>query len=132
MPRLDAIGLVVSDMKRAVGFYQRLGLDFGEGSDWVHAEATTPGGIRVMLDTEDMMRSFSDWEPPHGGSQRTTLAFLCESPAEVDRLHLLLTGIGGRTVVAPFDAPWSMRYATIADPDGNHFDLFAPQEQPQA
>jgi predicted lactoylglutathione lyase len=133
MARLDAIGIVVSSMADSTAFYRHVGLDFPAGSENEgHVEAETPGGIRVMLDTEDMMRSFSDWEPPAGGSQRTSLAFLCESPAEVDRLHLLLIGIGGASVIAPFDAPWSMRYATIADPDGNHFDLFAPQEQAPA
>jgi len=133
MARLDAIGIVVSSMAGAIEFYRHLGLDFPAGSENEgHAEAETAGGVRVMLDTEDMMKSFSDWEPPKGGGQRTSLAFLCDSPAEVDRLHLLLTGIGGSIVIAPFDAPWSMRYATIADPDGNHFDLFAHQEQPPA
>ncbi|MGH8959570.1 MAG: VOC family protein [Acidimicrobiia bacterium] len=133
MPRLNAIGIVVSSMTASTEFYRHLGLDFPSGSENEgHAEAETSGGIRLMLDTEEMMKSFSDWEPPKGGGQRTTLAFLCDSPAEVDRLHLLLTGMGGSTVVAPFDAPWGMRYATVADPDGNHFDLFAHQEQPPA
>ena len=133
MPRLDAIGIVVSSMAASTEFYRHLGLDFPSGSENEgHVEAETPGGVRVMLDTEEMMRSFSDWEPPRGGGQRTALAFLCESPAEVDRLHLLLTGIGGTTAIAPFDAPWGMRYATVADPDGNLFDLFAQQEQPPA
>jgi predicted lactoylglutathione lyase len=133
MARLDAIGIVVSSMAESTEFYRHLGLEFPPGSeDEGHVEAQTPGGIRVMLDTEEMMKSFSDWKPPKEGGQRTTLAFLCETPAEVNRLHLLLTGVGGSTVLAPFDAPWSMRYATIADPDGNHFDLFALQEQPSA
>ncbi|HEX2420088.1 MAG TPA: VOC family protein [Acidimicrobiia bacterium] len=133
MARLDAIGIVVSSMASATEFYRHLGLEFPPGSeDEGHVETEAPGGIRVMLDTEDMMKSFSEWEAPKGGGQRTSLAFLCETPAEVNRLHLLLTGIGGSSVVAPFDAPWSMRYATVADPDGNHFDLFAHQEQPSA
>jgi uncharacterized glyoxalase superfamily protein PhnB len=25
----------------------------------------------------------------------------------------------------PFDAPWGMRYATVADPSGNGVDLYA-------
>ena len=126
MPRLDAIGLVVSDMKRAVGFYQRLGLDFGEGSDWVHAEATTPGGIRVMLDTEASVMSFSEWQPPSGGSPRTALAFLCDGPEDVDRAFEDLVAAGGEAHMQPFDAPWGQHYATVHDPDGNAVDLFAP------
>lgn len=133
MPRLDAIGIVVSSMGESIEFYRHLGLDFpaDSGSEG-HVEAVTPGGIRVMLDTEDMVKSFSDWVPPHGGGQRLALAFLCETPAEVDRLYLVLRKSGGSGVMAPFDAPWAMRYATIANLDGNHFDLFAHQENPSA
>lgn len=131
MPRLDAIGIVVSSMGDSIEFYRHLGLDFPPGSAAEgHAEADTPGGIRVMLDTEAMMQSLSDWTPPQSGAQRTSLAFLCESPAEVDRVYHVLMGSGGSGVLAPFDAPWSMRYATVADPDGNRLDLFAPQENP--
>ena len=118
-------------MADAVEFYRHLGLDFPPGSAAEgHAEAVTPGGIRVMLDTEAMLQSFSDWSPPQGGGQRNSLAFLCEGPAEVDRVYHVLMSGGGSEVLAPFDAPWSMRYATVADPDGNHLDLFAPQENP--
>ena len=67
MPSLDAIGVIVSDMGRAIEFYRLVGLEFAEGADEVHAEATGPGGIRVMLDTEASVMSFSDWQPPTGG-----------------------------------------------------------------
>jgi catechol 2,3-dioxygenase-like lactoylglutathione lyase family enzyme len=127
MPRLDAIGLVTTHMGDAIDFYQQLGLVFDLGGpNEGHSEATTPGGIRVMLDTEEMVKSFSDWVAPTG-SHRAALAFLCASPDEVDRLHLALTASRrGRSHVAPFDAPWGQRYATVLDPDGNAVDLFAP------
>jgi uncharacterized glyoxalase superfamily protein PhnB len=34
----------------------------------------------------------------------------------------------------PWDAFWGQRYAVVADPDGNHVDLYAPLQghQPQA
>lgn len=126
MPRLDAIGVIVSDMRRAIGFYRLVGLDFAEDVDEVHAEATGPGGIRVMLDTEASVMSFSDWRPPSGGSPRTALAFLCDSPTEVDRIYQELVHAGGADYLPPFDAPWGQRYATVHDHDGNAVDLFAP------
>lgn len=133
MPRLDAIGIVVSSIGSAISFYRHVGLDFPPNSEnESHVETDAGGGVRVMLDSEEMMKSFSDWTPPEGGGQRTSLAFLCEIPAEVDRVYGVLTGLGGKGVVPPFDAPWGMRYATVADPDGNHFDLFAHQENPPA
>jgi uncharacterized glyoxalase superfamily protein PhnB len=77
-----------------------------------------------MFDTEETLKSFSDWQPP-SGSHRIALAFLCDNPAEVDEIHLELLGRGGRSHVAPFDAPWGQRYATVLDPSGNAVDLFA-------
>lgn len=126
MAELDAIGIVVSDLHRAVGFYRLLGLEFAEvdvGDG--HAEATTPSGMRVMLDSEESVKSFSDWEAPRG-SHRVALAFLCDSPAAVDALCEEMIGAGGQEHLAPFDAPWGQRYATVLDADGNAVDLFAP------
>ena len=125
MPTLDAIGVIVSDLQTAAAFYGKLGLDFGtvDSADG-HAEATGPGGIRVMLDTEASVQSFSAWVAPTG-SYRVALAFLCEAPAEVDRLFAELTAAGGTAHLRPFDAPWRQRYATVLDDDGNAVDLFA-------
>ncbi|MFH1331513.1 MAG: VOC family protein [Actinomycetota bacterium] len=126
MPRFDALGLVVEDMGRTLAFYRSLGLEIPPEADAEeHAEATAPGGLRLMFDTVDMVRSFSSWEPPTGG-HRVALAFLCTSPAEVDALHTALVGAGHRSHLAPFNAFWGQRYATVLDPDGNPVDLFAP------
>ena len=58
-PQFDAIGMVVADMADSVAFYRLLSLTFPEGAEGTgHAEGELPGGIRVMLDTEDMVRSF--------------------------------------------------------------------------
>lgn len=126
-PRLDLIGIVVRDMARALAFYRALGLDLppemdGEG----HVETTLPGGLRLAWDTEEVIRSFdADWQPPSGG-HRIGLAFLCESPAEVDAAYERLTGMGYHGHKPPWDAFWGQRYATLHDPDGNGVDLFAP------
>jgi catechol 2,3-dioxygenase-like lactoylglutathione lyase family enzyme len=126
MATLDAIGLVVDDMAEAIDFYRKLGLRFTLGTEADgHVEATAPGGLRMMFDTREMMKSFSEWEAP-SGSHRVALAFLCDGPADVDRLHLELTVGGARSHLAPFDAPWGQRYATVLDPAGNAVDLFAP------
>lgn len=128
MPRLDAVGVVVSDMARAITFYRNLGLEFEEGAeDQPHTEAVVSGGIRLMLDTEATVTSFSDWEPPSGGSPRIALAFLCDDAGQVDLNYRRLLDAGGSGQVEPFDAPWGQRYATVHDPDGNAVDLFAPR-----
>ncbi|MEV5438792.1 VOC family protein [Streptomyces sp. NPDC052682] len=125
--RFDAIGLVVSDMAASVAFYRRLGFPFPEGSgNQPHAEAALPGGLRLMLDTEDTVRSFhAEWRPPRGGS-RASLALRCDGPEEVDAVYADLVGAGYHGELKPWDAFWGQRYATVHDPDGNGVDLFAP------
>lgn len=125
--RFNAVGLVVSDMAASVAFYRRLGFAFPEGAeDQPHAEAGLPGGIRLLLDTEETVRSFHPgWRPPAGGG-RHSLALLCDTPEEVDTLYEELTGAGHHGELKPWDAVWGQRYAVLLDPDGNGVDLFAP------
>jgi uncharacterized glyoxalase superfamily protein PhnB len=126
MPRLDAFGIVVSDMARSVAFYRRLGLEFPDGAESEdHVEAQLGGGVRYMLDTEDVMRSFdAEWERPDGHVGGG--AFRCETPEEVDRVFAELLEAGGSTHKEPWDAFWGQRYAQLKDPDGTVVDLYAP------
>ncbi|MEV6592137.1 VOC family protein [Streptomyces acidicola] len=125
-PRFDAIGLVASDMAASVAFYRRLGFAFPEGAETQpHAEAQLPGGLRLLLDTEETVRSFHPaWQPGTGG--RSSIALLCESPAEVDAVYEELVAAGHHGELKPWDAVWGQRYAVVQDPDGNGVDLFAP------
>ncbi|WP_344600205.1 VOC family protein [Streptomyces glaucus] len=129
--RFDAIGLVVTDMAAAVTFYRRLGLAFPAGAeDQPHAEAELPGGLRLLLDTEETVRSFHPgWRPPAGGG-RASLALRCDGPGEVDALYEELVGAGYHGELKPWDAVWGQRYAVLHDPDGNGVDLFAPLPAP--
>lgn len=126
-PQLDAVGLVVDDMARSLAFYRHLGLDLPADADGQpHAEATLPGGLRLLWDTVETVQSFDpDWKPPTGGS-RMGLAFGCGSPAEVNATYDELVSLGYHGHKAPWDAVWGQRYALLEDPDGNSVDLFAP------
>lgn len=127
-PRIDAIGLVASDLARTVTFYRAAGCalpdPYADGLE-DHLECDL-GGVRLMIDTEAVMKSFSEdtWSGP--GAGRLTLAVRCVSPAEVDRLHDELASLGSGSHIAPFDAPWGQRYATVRDPDDVRVDLYAP------
>ena len=124
--RFSAIGLVASDLRRSLDFYRRLGLDVPAADDSGHVEIELPGGTRLMLDTEAVVKSFDpSWTPPGPGGHRIGLAFECASPADVDRVVGELAEAGAAVHLAPFDAPWGQRYATVHDPDGNGVDLFA-------
>jgi len=127
-PRLDAIGVIASDLERSAGFYRQLGIEFPDPLDpegHGHVEASLPGGLRFMLDTVETIKSFDPgWQPPSGG-HRIALAFACDSPAEVDAAYSSLLEHGGKSHKEPWDAFWGMRYAQVEDPDGNMVDLFA-------
>jgi uncharacterized glyoxalase superfamily protein PhnB len=123
VPQLDAIGIVSSDMRRSVAFYGLLGIEFPEGNG--HIEATLPNGLRLMLDSEDVMRSFrSDWSRTTGN--QLALAFACDSPEAVDEVYARVVAAGFDGDKEPWDAFWGHRYAQLRDPDGVQVDLFAP------
>ena len=123
MPELSAIGIVTSDMAEAARFYRLLGVEVPDpGGD--HLEATLPNGLRLMLDTEDVIRSFKpDWTRETGN--QLALAFACASPAEVDELYARVVAAGFEGEKEPWDAFWGHRYAQLRDPDGVVVDLFA-------
>ncbi|MEU3253602.1 VOC family protein [Streptomyces sp. NPDC006997] len=129
--RFDAVGLVVSDMAASVAFYRRLGVEFPEGAaEQPHAEGELGGGVRLLLDSEESVRSFRPgWRAP-GGSGRASLVLRCDGPAEVDAGYERLVGAGYRGELKPWDAVWGQRYAVVLDPDGNGVDLFAPLPVP--
>ncbi|MDI2128612.1 VOC family protein [Yinghuangia seranimata] len=125
-PRFTFFGIVVQDMAASLAFYRRLGFDIPASADAEpHVEVALPGGLLLVFDTVDVVRSFDPhWEPPKG-SPRTALAFTCDSPADVDATYAALVAAGHEGHHAPWDAVWGQRYASVYDPDGNSVDLLA-------
>ena len=126
--KLDAIGLVVSDLGEAVRFYRVLGVPFEDPGDSPHHEATLPNGLRLMLDTEELVKQIDpDWKRPDG--QAIGMAFLCGSASGVDSAYQSVIDAGFTGKKAPWDAFWGQRYAQVVDADGNAVDLFAPLDE---
>jgi uncharacterized glyoxalase superfamily protein PhnB len=131
--RLDAVGIVVSDLRRAVAFYRLLGAPFLEGaedSEHGHAEARLEGGVRLLLDTEEGILSFDPGWRRASGSPSVSVAFRCDSPAAVNELYSRALGAGAKGHKEPWDAFWGQRYAQVRDPDGNGVDLYADLDRP--
>ncbi|MGZ3788979.1 MAG: VOC family protein [Bacteriovorax sp.] len=126
MMKLEAIGIVAKNVSESIQFYRLLGLDFPELKDGEdHIEAQTPSGLRIMLDSEDLMKKLKpDWVRPVG--QSMTLAFRCDSAKQVDETYKKIVASGHKGSTEPWDAFWGQRYASVLDPDGNAVDLFAP------
>lgn len=125
--RLDLVGIVTDDLPRSLAFYRELGIDVPDApADAPHVEVTLPGGVRLAWDPLATIRSFDPQWSRATGSPGVSLAFVLDSPADVDAMYERLTALGAQHGHrAPFDAPWGQRYALVRDPDGNAIDLFA-------
>jgi catechol 2,3-dioxygenase-like lactoylglutathione lyase family enzyme len=126
-PTFNFIGMVTTDLPATLAFYRRLGLDIPADADQApHVEYVLPGGLKLAWDTADTIASFDPgWRNPSGPG-RVGLAFQCDSPAEVDKVHAELVAAGYASHREPWDAFWGQRYATVLDPDDNTVDLYAP------
>jgi catechol 2,3-dioxygenase-like lactoylglutathione lyase family enzyme len=124
VPQLNAIGIVVGDMARSIRFYRLLGVDVPETPEEGHIDTFLPNGVRFMLDSEEVVRSFRpDWSRSTGN--QLALAFECTSPSEVDEVYARALDNGFHGEKEPWDAFWGQRYAQLQDPDGVGVDLYA-------
>jgi uncharacterized glyoxalase superfamily protein PhnB len=125
VPELNALGIAVADMARSIQFYRLVGLDVPETPGEDHVDAFLPNGVRFMLDSEEVIRSFMpEWARENGN--QISIALECASPAEVDEVYARVTGAGFEGEKEPWDAFWGQRYALLIDPDGVRVNLYAP------
>jgi uncharacterized glyoxalase superfamily protein PhnB len=111
-------------MQASIRFYRLLGLDVPDDPGEGHVDILLPEGGRLMLDSEDVIRSFlPDWTRTDGN--QVSLAFECESPAKVDELYERAVEAGYEGEKPPWDAFWGQRYALLGDPDGVRVNLYA-------
>jgi uncharacterized glyoxalase superfamily protein PhnB len=118
------VEIVANDIGRSLEFYRLLGLDVPQPQG-PHVEVALPGGNKLAFDTEDVIAGMHPgWTPPTGPG-RVAIAFGLAATSDVDAVYERLTAAGHPGTLAPFDAPWGQRYATVEDPDGTSVDLFA-------
>jgi len=111
-------------MARSIRFYRLLGLDVPETPDEGHVDMFLVSGLRFMLDTEDVVRSFlPEWSRETGN--QVSLAFECATPAEVDEVYARVVAAGFEGEKEPWKAFWGQRYALLGDPDGVRVNLYA-------
>lgn len=111
-------------MARSIQFYRLVGLDVPETPDEGHVDALLPSGVRLMLDSEEVIRSFRpDWTRAPGN--QISVALECSNPGEVDEVYARAVTAGFHGEKEPWDAFWGQRYAQLADPDGVPVDLYA-------
>lgn len=119
--------IFAADLKRSLDFYRLLGLDVPDPDGPPHVAVALPGGNTLSFDIDDTIAGMHPgWTPPSESHARIALALGVGSPDEVDALFEKVTAAGHSGPLKPYDAPWGQRYATVADPDGNWVDVFAP------
>src|SRR5579862_1193672 len=91
---LDMIGIVSADIDASLDFYRLLGLDVpAEAGDEDHVEMKLPSGLRLAWDSLELIKQIDpEWVQPVG--QRIGLAFLFDSPPEVDSIYAKATNSG--------------------------------------
>jgi catechol 2,3-dioxygenase-like lactoylglutathione lyase family enzyme len=114
------------DLQRSLEFYRLLGLSVPDPEGPPHVAVELPGGNTLSFDTDETISGMHPGWAPSSSDSRLALAFGVDSPEEVDALFEKVTAAGHQGPLKPYDAPWGQRYATVADPDGNWVDLFAP------
>ena len=103
--RVNHITLPVSDMKRAVHFYEKyLGLKKTRGEQDPNYVIFDVGGVEFGLELGGKLEIFLQVE-------------------DVDKAYKSLKKKGVKFLTEPKDQLWGGRTATLADPDGNMFTL---------
>jgi uncharacterized glyoxalase superfamily protein PhnB len=129
-PVLTQINLVAHDFDASAAFYRLLGLELPDRSapqlDIRHAAATGSDACVLELDNENLAARYnSSWRRPTGGA-RLVLGFSFTTRAAVDSKYAQLVAAGHEGRQAPYDAFFGVRYAVVADPDGNDVGLMSP------
>jgi catechol 2,3-dioxygenase-like lactoylglutathione lyase family enzyme len=117
---LFMVGVVVSDMRRALEFYRRLGIAVPADSDDVAHVEVKMSGLTFFLTTEE---GNARWDPARrpitGDGYRIVLEFYLGTAEELDARYAELTGYGYTGHCAPYDVTADTRFAIVEDPDGN-------------
>jgi catechol 2,3-dioxygenase-like lactoylglutathione lyase family enzyme len=124
---LDAVGIITKNVDESIKFYKILGIDLVEVGGPGHLEGTTSSGVRIMLDSEELVKEINpEWKEVVGSG--IVLCFVQESPKCVDKLFSDISQAGFKVIKEPWDAFWGQRYSSVLDPNGNQIDIVAALE----
>lgn len=124
-PKLNAVGVITSNLSRTVEFYKLLGFEFPEYKpDEGHVESIIKnGGTKLMIDSKQIVKDIIGEDPMPGN--HSSFAVEYDSPAEVNEISRKVKEAGFKVVKEPWDAFWGQRYAVVEDPDGYKVDLYS-------
>ena len=114
--RLSLVTLGVSDLERAVAFYERLGWQ-RKGKAYEGVAFFEAGGVVLALYPRDALCAEAGIEVA-AGRGNLTRAHNVRSRAEVDAVVAAWQGAGGRLLQAPVAQSWGGYSGFVADVDG--------------
>lgn len=119
----DNIGVAVTDYKKAVDFYKKLGFDVdfedGEGGSLKSGNAVLYV-FKTSSTTHPQSRDVSLTGNPPG------IDHISFRVPDVDGVYDELTKAGLKVETEPEDQTWGSRTITILDPDGNRLWFLGP------
>lgn len=123
---LVSLRLIVSDVRRVVGFYEAV---TGRAAEWGtedFAELVTSHGT-LAIGSSRTVALFGEGSAEPARNRTAILEFLVEDvDAEWARLQPVLADLGSEVVTEPTTMPWGNRAMLFRDPDGTLVNLFAP------
>jgi uncharacterized protein len=120
MNRMIFVNLPVSDLPRAMRFYEALGFaNEPRFTDDTAACMVWSEAIFVMLLTHAKWRTFTDRPIPEKGTSEVALALPLDSRDEVNRFADTAAANGGAVDVNPAQDHGFMMSRSVADPDGH-------------
>jgi uncharacterized glyoxalase superfamily protein PhnB len=123
--KLNAIGIVSTNMQRTIAFYSLLGFKFGQvkpGEDHIEP-ITSPGDTRLMIDSKKLISEILGEDPKPANHSAFALEY--DSSEELNSVAQKVKDAGYKIVKEPWDAFWGQRYAIVEDPDGYKVDLYS-------
>ena len=124
MPKLNAVGLFVTDMHRSVAFYRDV---FGLSTAWngeANAELVTEGMPLLLFSRQDFEAMTSQqYTYPPGLNGTMEISFDYPSFAAVDQAYERVVAAGAQPIFPPTTEPWGQRTCYVADPDGNLIEM---------
>ena len=125
MTRMIFVNLPVTDLPRAMAFYEALGFTNNpQFTDETAACMVWSDAIFVMLLTHDAWRRFTQRPIPGPDSSEVMLAISLESPAEVDAMLDIVAANGGTADINPKQELGFMFNRSFTDLDGHIWEAF--------
>ena len=120
--KIMVIALIVSDLQKAIDFYQnKLGLKLAR-TDEGYAEFETKGVILELME-ETAAKDLVALGKIKAGNLPRSSYFAWDAVEDVDALYKPLQEKGVEFTVGPKTMPWGEKVAYFTDPDGNLWEI---------